>query len=237
MQEVLTNSLVFMYSLSNESVPQSGKTSLTQPFSAPPSLNAKVLGVTRDIADTPKKWFLLRVSYGREHKAGKLLEELGMEIFLPIGSRIRIIGGKKKRTTESLIPNFLFVHSTEENLRDIIGRSPFDYVHYYYVPALDAIGNPIGRKGIKPLVIPDDQMEQFILWNTASDENKFFLPLSSTNKLKEGELVRVIKGKFAGITGFVCRFRQQTRVGVRIEGLGTVVTAYIPGAFLEKVEE
>ncbi len=205
-----------MHSLSNESNSPSGISSQAQPSSAPPSLNTDVLGVTPDIADTSKSWYLLRVSYGRENQAGTLLKEKGIEVFLPTVSRVRIVAGKKKRSTESLIPNFLFVHSDEQTLRDLLGHVPLHYVHFYYVPARDAAGNPIGRKGIKPLVIPDTQMEQFILWNSAADENKIFLPYSADKRLKEGEKVRVLQGKFAGITGFVCRVRQQSRVGVYI---------------------
>ena len=43
----------------------------------------------------------------------------------------------------------------------------------------------------------------------------------------------MIDGKFRGVTGIVARYQGQQRVGVVIDGLLTVVTAYIPSAFLK----
>lgn len=223
-----------MYSLPNESLSKSGIPSLKQRMSAATSRRPIVGGVTPGIARSSDKWYLMRVSYGRERQAAAILEEKGVQVFLPTITRMRIIAGRKKRCTESLISNFLFVRSTEETLRRYIGCPPLEYLHHYYIPARDADGNPVGHKGIKPLVIPDRQMEQFMIWHRAADDHKIFMPQSASQSLKEGEKVRVLQGKFAGITGFVCRVRQQSRVGVHIDGLGTVITAYIPRAFLER---
>lgn len=177
-------------------------------------------------------WFLMRVAYGREEKARAFLAGHGIETFLPTITRIRLKDGKKKRVVESLIPNLLFVHSDEKTMKRFIGQPPTEYLHHYYVPNLDEQGNPIGLKGIRPLIIPDRQMEAFRRWNDVQDDNKLFLS-DNTVKIKEGELVKITEGKFAGISGFVCRLKKQTRVGVHITGLGTVFTAYIPASFLQ----
>ena len=42
-------------------------------------------------------------------------------MFLPVTNKMRIIGGKRKLITESLIPNFLFVHTTERMIRKYVG--------------------------------------------------------------------------------------------------------------------
>ena len=54
--------------------------------------------------------------------------------------------------------------------------------------------------------------------------------------LKRGDRVRVVKGDFAGIEGELIRIKGHKRVVVRLEGLFSLATAYIPGAYLEKVE-
>jgi transcription antitermination factor NusG len=54
--------------------------------------------------------------------------------------------------------------------------------------------------------------------------------------LKRGDRVRVIKGDFAGIEGELIRIKGHKRVVVRLEGLFSLATTYIPGAYLEKIE-
>ena len=53
---------------------------------------------------------------------------------------------------------------------------------------------------------------------------------------KNGDRVRIIDGKFKGITGRVARISRQLRVVVDVEGLCLLVTAYIPSAFIEKFD-
>jgi hypothetical protein len=52
-------------------------------------------------------------------------------------------------------------------------------------------------------------------------------------KFKTGQKVRITEGKFAGVTGIVARYQSQQRVGIVIDGLLTVCTAYVPSAFIE----
>ena len=54
--------------------------------------------------------------------------------------------------------------------------------------------------------------------------------------MKKGDKVRVIKGDFAGIEGELIRVKGHKRVVVRLEGVVSLATAYIPGSFLEKIE-
>ena len=76
-------------------------------------------------------------------------------------------------------------------------------------------------------------MEYFIKWNEVRDDYKLFV---SNDKipLSQNEKVRVIDGKFAGLEGHVFRIKGQARVGIVINGVGTVFTAYIPKVYLQK---
>lgn len=232
-----------MCSLTNEFYKAEDSAESGRPILRTPSPDTDTPRVTPDIVssrtapesspeDSGAVWFLMRVAYGREDKARTFLEDKGIITFLPKITRIRLRNGKRKRVEESLIPNLLFVRSDEKTLRQFIGQPPTEYLHHYYIPNLDNDGNPIGLKGIRPLIIPDSQMDQFIKWNEVHDDNKLFLSENSI-KIKEGDYVKITDGKFAGISGFVCRLKKQTRVGVHIAGLGTVFTAYIPSAFLQ----
>lgn len=52
---------------------------------------------------------------------------------------------------------------------------------------------------------------------------------------EEGQMVRITDGKFKGVVGTVARYKSQQRVGIVIDGLLTVCTAYVPSAFIESV--
>ena len=43
-------------------------------------------------------------------------------------------------------------------------------------------------------------------------------------------MVRIIDGKFKGVVGRVARYQGQQRVGIVIDGMLTVATAYVPTA-------
>lgn len=198
-------------------------------------------GVTPDCASTASSascaeeavWFLMRAAYGQESKAKDFLSAKGMEVFLPQQERCFMVKGKRVHKMQSLIPNFLFVKGVEAELKQYVGKKPLDFLHHYYVPHKDEEGKAIGKKGIKPLVIPEKQMDYFIKWNQVRDDYKLFV---SDDKipLSQNEKVRVIEGKFAGLEGHVFRIKGQARVGIVINGVGTVFTAYIPKAYLQK---
>ena len=55
-------------------------------------------------------------------------------------------------------------------------------------------------------------------------------------KFEKGQLVRIIKGEFKGFVGRVARHKGQQRVGIVVGDLLTVMTAYIPSAYCERIE-
>lgn len=56
-------------------------------------------------------------------------------------------------------------------------------------------------------------------------------------KFRKGQLVRITSGEFAGVVGRVTRFKGQQRVGIYIDGLLTIATAFVPSKHLEFIEE
>lgn len=178
----------------------------------------------------------MRCAYGQEAKAREHLEADGIETFLPTTERVRLLRGVRRKFRESLIPNFLFVRSTEAVMKSYIGRPPLDFFHHYYVPHKDESGRPLGAKGHKPLVIPDAQMAFFRRWHAVDNPHKLFDTNPQAVTFKEGDLVRITGGEFAGLTGHVCRYRGQRRVAVRLEGVGLFFTAFYPPQLLTSVK-
>ena len=83
-----------------------------------------------------------------------------------------------------------------------------------------------------PLVVPDQEMRNFILLTSIDNEHVLMID-SNRCHYKRGDVVRITDGQFKGVVGKVVRAAGQQRVAVEIEGLCTIVTAYIPSDFIE----
>ena len=67
----------------------------------------------------------------------------------------------------------------------------------------------------------------------AAEADNTIVSVGEVPKCEKGQLVRITDGAFKGVIGRVARWQGQQRVGVVVDDLVTVVTAYIPSAFLE----
>lgn len=68
----------------------------------------------------------------------------------------------------------------------------------------------------------------------AADSDDIVASTEEIERFKSGQKVRITEGKFKGVVGMVARYHSQQRVGIVIDGLLTVCTAYVPSAFVEK---
>ena len=175
-------------------------------------------------------WYALRTTYGREKKAYDYMTAKGITAFYPTTEVVKLIKGKRKIVTESRLPNIFFAYGTEEQLKSFVYDNvnlPFLRFYYRHVH--------VGRRIEKnPLIVPDYQMESLKII-CAADADNTIVSLVKVPKFEKGQLVRVIDGVFKGVVGRVARWQGQQRVGICIEEIGTITTAYIPNAFMEKL--
>ena len=154
----------------------------------------------------------------------------GITAFYPTTSVVKLIKGKRKVVTESRLPNIFFAYGTEEQLKSFVYDNvnlPFLRFYYRHVH--------VGRRIEKiPLIVPDYQMESLKII-CAADADNTIVSLVEVPKFEKGQLVRVTDGAFKGVIGRVARWQGQQRVGVVVDDLVTVVTAYVPSAFLENL--
>jgi hypothetical protein len=61
-----------------------------------------------------KRWYVFRVSYGREDKASDYLVEDGTYTYIAKKMVEKYVEGKRKRYLQTLIPNLLFAYTTAE---------------------------------------------------------------------------------------------------------------------------
>lgn len=173
-------------------------------------------------------WYALRTTYGREKKAYDYLIAKGVTAFYPTTPVVKLVKGKRKVVAESRLPNIFFAHGTEEQIKSFVYDNvnlPFLRFYYRHVH----VGSRVEKI---PMVVPDYQIDSLKIICAAENDNTI-MSLVEIPKFASGQLVRVIDGAFAGVTGRVARYQGQQRVAVVVDGLITACTAYIPSAFMQ----
>ena len=178
------------------------------------------------------QWFVLRATYNRVEKNIETLEKNVVHVYIPKHYVVQIKNGKKKRVLEPLLPNLVFVYSTQSHLEELFRKeNDLNHLRFYRDKTKD-----VSQQDEKhpPVVVPYYEMLNFIkLTSVESEHIKLVEPEHC--HYKSGDKVRIVEGDFAGVVGRVARIAGQQRVVVEINGLCMVTTAYIPSAFLEAV--
>lgn len=188
-------------------------------------------GVSLDyVHDETKKWYVLRATYGRERKAFDFICKCGTTAFLPTLKEELKKGSEIVVQEKSLIPNIVFVYTTSEDIvRYIKGKGSLSFLHFYYNRT------SLNLKGKNdPLTVPVKEMDNFI--HALSIEGTKQVDKSYVH-IKTGDLVQVTEGICKGVIGKVGRVNRQTGLIVELQGLCCLITAYIPQAFISKIEE
>ncbi|MDE6353570.1 MAG: UpxY family transcription antiterminator [Prevotella sp.] len=193
------------------------------------ALSVPALPILRKPKPVPR-WYALRTTYGREKKAYNYLSSKQVVAYYPTITAVKLINGKRRKVEESRLPNIFFAYGTEDELKSYVyDNVNLPFLRFYYRHF------HVGRETLKePLVVPDHQIESLRII-CAAEENDIILVPSDEQKFEHGQVVRVIAGNFKGVVGRVARYCGQQRVGVVIDGLLTIATAYIPTAYLEKL--
>ena len=176
-------------------------------------------------------WYALRCTYGREKTAYDYMVAKGITAFYPTTSVVKLIKGKRQTVTESRLPNIFFAYGTEKEIKTYVYDNvnlPFLRFYYRHVH--------VGRRIEKiTMIVPNYQMDSLKIICAADTENTI-VSLVEVPKFEKGQLVKVTEGAFKGVIGRVARWQGQQRVGVVVDDLVTVVTAYIPSAFIELIK-
>jgi len=172
------------------------------------------------MSEQQEYWFAARTRKDQEFAIRNSLEKLNVECFMPTQFVIRQLKYRKRRVEVPVIRNLIFVRATKDRAWSITK----DYnVQLFYMKDLRT--NSL-------LIIPDKQMRDFMFLLDFSDSTVEVI----NEELKRGDRVRVIKGPLIGLEGELLRIKGHKRVIVRLEGVVSVATSYIPGSFLEKIK-
>ena len=136
-----------------------------------------------------KHWHAVYVRHNTEFKVESWLREQGIEVYLPVQDVYREHAGKRIKITKPVINGMVFVHLSRLEL-SIVEHTP--NVHHFF-----------SKRGTNaPLIIPDQQMEDF----------RFMVDLSDTSILMvnepiaPGTMVTVAKGSMQGIRGEMVKY-------------------------------
>ncbi|MCI6132568.1 MAG: UpxY family transcription antiterminator [Prevotella sp.] len=201
-----------------------------------PSISKNKGGVSvENVPLESKRWFVLRVSYGRILKAQTYVECKGIDCYVPLRYRQITKQGKKRIVTEPLLPSFLFVHATcsqvETLFRKLNASDSRSLLSFYYDHTSYREDAPDKNP---PLIISDSAMNNFI--RLTSIKNPHVIPVTSENIMyKLGDEVVITEGEFMGIHGRVARIAGQQRVVVELFDGCLVATAYVPKAAMSQL--
>lgn len=169
-------------------------------------------------------WFAVRVTYGRELKFKKLLEDAGFQCFVPMRRKKIEKNGRREVVTVPAVSNLCFVN-TEKPLMD-------EFMHSFGEACW---GHYIWDKSTrKPIIVPDKAMEDFIQISLVMSDDVLYLQ-DITAKLRSGQKVRVIEGPFKGVEGIVVRVKRSRRVVVELPGMLAIATTYVQPQDLELI--
>lgn len=205
--------------------------------SCTPSISKNKGGVSvENVLDASKQWFVLRVSYGRIIKAKAFVETKGFECYVPMRYKEVRKQGKKRIITEPLLPSFLFVHATAEQVETLLyeikvsTNESRNLLSYYFDHTSQRQDNPDRNP---PLTICDEAMNNFI--RLTSIKNPHIISVTTEIiQYKLGDIVIVTEGDFKDIHGRVARIAGQQRVIVELFDGCLVATAYVPKEAMRK---
>ena len=195
-----------------------------------PEAKSSQTGVSvRYVPDGNKRWYVFRASYGREDKAADYIAGDGTYVYIAKHYAHKIVDGKQKMVLETLVPNLIFVYTTDGKAEEYVKNCPpLSFLTYYYNHFAQ---NEMGKN--PPLTVSCKEMENFIIATCNKSEHLKFVNESQCH-FKGGETVRVIEGLFKGVEGRIARVAGQQRVVLSLSNIGLISTAYIPTAFLRR---
>ncbi len=164
------------------------------------------------------RWYVMRA-----YKCERLAEEKlsgagGLEFFIPKHYVIRVFHGKKSKRLVPVIPSLVFVHASKDDILEFKRANNF----LQFVTWDKSTGKEC-------LVVPDDQMENFIRVASSEADTTSFYRTEEIN-IEKGTRVRIHGGKFDGVEGVFMQVKgkRNRRLVVTLEGILSVVAEVSP---------
>lgn len=144
------------------------------------------------------------------------LEEQKFEVYLPLVITARQWSDRVKKVKMPLLPGFVFVKTTKEQLLLLLNTpGVFSYISYLK----------------KPAIVKDYEINNIkILLNEAAEIENIGIEQWSM-----GQNVKITAGIFKGLTGRILKIKQQQYFLITISELGVRFQVKLPLHYFEKV--
>ncbi|MCX6258616.1 MAG: UpxY family transcription antiterminator [Bacteroidia bacterium] len=161
-------------------------------------------------------WYALHTNSRAEKKVFAELTENNIEAYLPLLKRLKQWSDRKKWVEEPLIRSYVFVRvSKKEYLKALQTRLAVRYICF----------------NGKAAIIPDDQIRSLKILLASDEELEV-----STQNYAPGDLVKVVTGPLAHLTGELVETMGTKKVRVRIEHIGYSILVTIPNNYLSIID-
>lgn len=180
---------------------------------------------TRKAPQSPV-WFAMSAPYGRVLKAKALLDSKSVKNFIPM--KYEMLCDKEGNKSRKLVPaisNLIFAYTTKETIQSIKQNVTF---LQYLIKREDDRGVPI--------IVPDNQMEQFIKVCETHDEKLLYLAPDEI-QLDKGTPVKIVGSAFDGVEGLFVRVKgkRKKQVVVLVQSVTAVVLAEFDDGYLQVI--
>ena len=167
---------------------------------------------------TTVRWFVMRAYKSEKRAEEKLKGRDGLEYFIPKCYAVRVYHGVKSKRLVPVIPNLVFVHASRTQITDFKKR--YNFLQFVMWEK---------STGLEYLVVPDDQMENFIKVSSQYEENIAYYNPDELD-FRKGCRVRIHGGKLNGVTGVFMQVqgKRNRRVVVLLEGVMAVAAEVHP---------
>jgi transcription antitermination factor NusG len=149
-------------------------------------------------------WFVMRFLFNHKSDTRERLGKEQIETFIPMRDEVITRGGRKILARVPVIKSLLFVRATARTLDPFLETDR--YFQYQYRR---------GGKQAEPLVVPDDQMEQFIHATRVAERPMYFTPTELN--IARGTRIRILGGPLDGIVGVLLKVKGARRKRLVLE--------------------
>ena len=166
-----------------------------------------------------RHWYALYVRSRAEKKVVTQLEDIGVEVFLPLVTKIKQWSDRKKKIEEPLFKSYVFVHSTPKQHVSILNvYGVLKFVTFEH----------------EAVVVPDNQIVAIKRYLDNFDEKEREL---TNAELQVGDMVRITNGPMQGLKGILHSVKDKRQLIVYIEAVGQYLPISIPRAKVERLIE
>jgi transcription antitermination factor NusG len=162
-----------------------------------------------------RNWYALYTMPRTEKKVEQRLLQKNIEVYLPLIDTVRIWTDRKKKIQSPLIPSFIFIYATDEEI----------------IHSLNTTGVlNIVRYLKKPAKIREYEINNLKILLKEPD----FVDIHEPVDISEGEDVEVIRGVFTGLVAKCIRRKGKHQVIIEIKALEKKIEVNVPLSFLQK---